>query len=106
MIDGPFVGGVFLGAFISYISLLLFLRYASPQAKLIMGAGDEIMAIIAGIQAEIDRLAAIPAVIEAEKTAAVAAATTQASQDAADSTAALTSAVDGVRTAAGLPLEG
>lgn len=63
-------------------------------------AGVILMAIMASFQADLDKLAALPAQIAAAKAAAVTAAEAQATQDVADTVAALTPAVDAVVAAA------
>ena len=58
--------------------------------------GDAIMAIRAEIQAQLDRLAAVPGAIEAAKSAAVQAAVAQSEADHAEEVAALATATDAV----------
>jgi len=57
------------------------------------------MAIRADMQAQLDRLAAVPAAIQAATAAAVAAAEASATQDHADEVAAVTQATDAIALA-------
>jgi uncharacterized protein (DUF885 family) len=63
-----------------------------------------IMTVIAAVQAQLDRLAEVPAGIDAKVAAAVAAATegTVPAADVTDTVAAVTAAVDATRAAAGI----
>jgi hypothetical protein len=82
-------------------------RLFTLLARLCVKPGDHstdaetfLMTVIADFQTQLDRLAALPAKIAADKAAAVTAAEAQHTQDVADTVAAVTSAVDAVDAAA------
>lgn len=91
-----FLCGFACGVVALFLFLLAYRARSPRRVREPSDPGELIMAISADIQAQLDRLAQVPAQINAAEQAAVNAALTVASQNHADDVAALTSATDAI----------
>lgn len=91
-----FTVGFVCGAAVLFLLILAYRGSSSRPASSPMDAEDIIMAVSAEIQAQLDRLAQVPAQFQAAKAMAVQTAQAEAAQNHADEVAALTTATDAV----------